>query len=331
MRARLMAIAFLLGCGGGGVDINTNQDNVCGEAAEVACHNMYQCCSEGEIEQFLHVSDPRTEAECRDDISRECARSIASLDFAIDQKRVRFDAKIMNDCLNALVAPSDTCATIASALPWTAACMNSAWIGLVENGGTCLATAECASKDSFCGANQTCIARPTEGQPCGVSGCATGLFCSVGTCRAQLGEGGACASSIQCSDGLFCDLGAIPSVCAARHAPGEACTSSAACTSNQCNPGTCAGTGQTCFTGSNCTGQCADDSSPCFTDSTCAPGTCSGTTTTCFTPTGCAAGSTCVFPVRCNPGACVGDVVCADRHLVVDYCQAAINDLPVPN
>jgi hypothetical protein len=335
MRARIIAIAFLVACGGDGVDISTNQDNVCGEVAEVACHNMYQCCSEGEIEESLGVTDPRTESECREDISRECARSIASLDFGIDQKHIRFDAKIMNDCLDALVAPSGTCATLATALPWTAACMNSAWIGLVQDGSACLSTLECASKDSVCATNQTCVARPGEGKACSVFGgptaCASGLFCNAGTCRAQLPAGGACTSSTQCVTGLFCDLAAAPSVCATRKATGEACTSSAACTSNQCNPGLCAGTGQTCFADTGCTGACADDSSPCTLDSQCALGTCSGTTTLCTSTAGCAIGSTCVFPVRCNPGDCVGDVVCGERHLVIDYCQAALNDLPVPN
>jgi hypothetical protein len=331
MRARLIAIAFLLGCGGGGVDVSTNQDNVCGEVAKVACHNLYQCCAEGEIERFLSVSDPRTEDECREDVTRSCARSIASLDFAIDQKHVRFDAKIMNDCLDAMVAPSDTCATIASALPWTAACMNSAWIGVVADGDACLSTAECGSKNSFCSAGQKCVARPSEGQPCG-TGCATGLFCSAGTCRTQLDTGGACTSAIQCRDGLFCDLAAVPSACAPRHAAGEACTSNAACTSTQCNPGTCAGTGSTCFADSGCIGQCANGNGSCTLDSQCAAGTCSLTpTTTCFSTAGCTGvGNVCVFPVRCIPGDCVGDVVCADRHLTVDYCQAALNDLPVP-
>jgi len=336
MRARVIAIAFLLGCGGGGVDVNTNQDNVCGEVAEVACHNMYQCCTEGEIEQFLNVSDPRTEGECRDDVGRECTRAIASLDFSIEKKHVRFDAKIMNDCLNAHVAPGDTCATIASAVPWTAACMNSAWIGLVGNGDACISTTECASKDSFCGANQTCIARPGDGQPCsfaaGATGCATGLFCSGGvTCRPQLAAGGACTSSNQCLADLFCDFAGGPGVCAARHAVGEACTNNAVCTSNLCNPGTCAGTGQTCFTDTGCGGACADDGSFCTTDGQCATGTCSNAPTTlCFTPTGCGVGNTCVFPVRCLPGDCVGDVVCGERHLTIDYCQAPLSNLALP-
>src|SRR5262249_55069248 len=107
MRISYVVIAaFVVGCGGGsGVSIDANQDNVCGEIAEVACHNMYQCCSEGEIETFLRVSDPRTEDQCRDDLTRLCKRSIANLDDGISAGRVKFDGNIMNHCLEALVAP----------------------------------------------------------------------------------------------------------------------------------------------------------------------------------------------------------------------------------
>jgi len=335
MRAQVMAIAFLFGCGGGGVDISTDQNNVCDQVAEVACHNAYQCCSEGEIERLLNVTDPRTEDECRSDISRRCIRTIAALDYGIDQKHVRFDSKIMNDCLNALVAPSDTCATLASALPWTEACMNSAWIGLVDDGGACLSNTECSSKDSFCGSNQTCIARPTEGQPCG-AGCASGFFCATatGTCHAKAAAGGACTSSLGCADGLFCDTAALPAACAPLHAPGEKCTNSASCTSAQCNLATCAGSTATCATSNDCSGTCPTTGVFCTTDSTCSggQGTCSiATTITCSTVTPCAAGNgSCVFPIKCNHPACIGDAVCADKHLVVDYCQAALTNLPVP-
>jgi len=330
MRARLLAIVFLLGCGGSGVDINSNQDNVCDQVADVACHNLYQCCAEGEIEKFLAVSDPRTEDECRVDVSRRCTRSIAALDFGISQKHLKFDAKTMNECLDALVAPSDTCATIESALPWTDACMTSAWIGLVDNGAACLTTAECASKDSFCGAGQTCIALPGDGQPCSAFGCASGTFCSAGTCRAQGGPGAACTSSIQCVKGLFCDVAAAPAACAPLRAPGEACTSSAACTSNHCNPGTCSDSSANCFSSNDCLGRCPVTGFTCTNDGNCGAGTCMTGGATCFTPTGCGVGNTCIFPVACNHPTCAGDIVCGESHVTVDYCQGALNDLPVP-
>lgn len=330
MRGRIL-IAFLIGCGGSGLDIDADQDNVCGEIARVACHNLYQCCSEGEIEAFLDVSDPRTELECQADVGRRCVRAIATLDFSIDEKRARFDGSRMNRCLDSLVAPTGTCATVATELPWTEACADSAWIGLVGDGAECLQSFECASKDSFCGASQTCIAKPVEGQECGIAGCATGLYCNAGICRTQLAAGAVCSSSVQCQMNLFCDFGGAPSVCAPLRQPGEPCTGNASCVSAQCNPGTCMGTTQTCFTDSQCSGRCADDGSTCFNDGNCAVGQCSISANACTSPTQCTGvGETCIFPVKCNPGDCVGSIVCADRHFIVDYCEAALGALPFP-
>jgi hypothetical protein len=305
---------------------------VCSEIAEVACHNLYQCCSEGEIEDFLNVTDPRSEQECQEDVRRQCARSIAKLDAAIEAKRVRFDAAIMNNCLEALVAPSDRCATVDSVLPWADACMNSAWVGLVPDGSQCFGTFECEGADSACAPNQICTARPTDGQPCSATvGCATGNFCQTGTCRRQLGEGQPCTSEIQCLDELFCNFAAAQPVCAAVHDGGQPCTGNSSCKSNQCIPGTCSNSTQQCFTNSNCSGRCADDNSICTQDSQCALGTCSMTATTCTSPLDCTGtGNTCVFPVRCNPGTCVGTPVCTEAQLVVDYCEDALGALPFP-
>jgi hypothetical protein len=335
MRARLIAIAFLFGCGGSDdVNVGTDQNNVCGEVAEVACHNMYQCCTEGEIERSLGVSDPRTEGECRDDIRNHCERTIALLDFGIKEKRLRFDSKIMNGCLNALLAPGNTCATVEDALPWIKACLDNPWVGLIDDGGACTSTQDCASKDSFCAANKMCTALPTEGQPCNtagsVTGCATDLFCSVGptasTCTRKLAAGAMCTSSFACLEDLFCDLDATPSVCTPLRAPDEACNGNASCTSSICNRGRCADGNQTCSSDAECfTGHCANDNRLCSTDSGCT-GRCSVTLADCSNIMPClgGVGDVCVFP-RCIHE-CVG-AVCA--HAVADYCQAALNNLPV--
>jgi hypothetical protein len=324
----LVALVVSAGCGGDGrPDISTTQDNVCDEVAEVACYNMFQCCSESEIESFLRVSDPRTEEECRSDVHTMCERQLTALDFSVKNNRVRFDAKLMNACLDALVPPSGTCTTIESMKPWADACMQNAWVGIVGDGGQCDFPYECA-KDSFCNPGRVCTALPGDGMPCGVQGCASGLFCGTGVCHPLLGEGGACTTTSQCEKELFCDT-TTTRTCTALHENGDACTSSAACKSNTCLPGTCAGSGTTCFASTGCSGHCADDGSFCTTDSTCAAGTCSGTATTCFFATDCVAPSTCVFPVKCLPGECQGDIVCADAHNVVNYCQDALSDLPL--
>jgi hypothetical protein len=243
---------YLVACGGG-VSVSTSASNVCSEIAEVACHNVYKCCSEGEIERFLGVDEPRTEPQCKEDVRRLCERDIAKLDAAIEEKRVRFDSDLMNNCLEAIVAPSEACATIEEKLPWDEACMNTAWIGLVSDGGKCFNTAECSSKDSFCAANQTCTAKPTTGQACGAPGCATGNFCQAGTCRTQLAAGQPCTLTSQCMPQHFCDTSMLQAVCTAVRNPGEECTSNTSCKSLRCLPGSCSDFPEDeCFTDAQC-------------------------------------------------------------------------------
>ena len=331
MRTAIVWVGLVVatGCGDGRPDISTTSDNVCSNVADVACFDMYQCCAEGEIERALGVSDPRTEAECVDDVTAICNRQLAAFDFSIKNKHVRFDSAIMNACLKAFLAPANTCVEIAAAKPWTEACMTSAWVGVVDNGAACDFVYECA-KDSFCNASRVCTALPTDGMPCGVQGCASGLFCDVATCHPLLVAGATCTSTPQCAKGLFCDLAAATHTCTALHATGEPCTGNTTCTSNTCLPGSCAGSNSTCFSAGNCSAHCADDGSFCITDGNCATGTCSITATACAAPTDCTGvGNTCMFPVKCQPAECVGPVVCGDARIVVDYCTGPLNELPL--
>jgi hypothetical protein len=325
------AVVTAAGCGGddggGRPSIRTSQDTVCDAVAEVACFDMFQCCAEGEIERNLGVSDPRTEDECRDDVRAICERQKATIDFSITNNRVQFDASVMNGCLEALLAPDGTCATIASMLPWATACLDSAWTGTVATGGPCDFQIECG-KDNVCNSSRVCAALPVDGMPCVAGACATGLFCNAGTCRPQLAEGVTCVSSVQCQKGLFCDTTAVTRTCTKLHDVGERCTGNISCVSGTCLPGTCAGSTTTCTSALGCSAHCADDNSFCIGDVDCLPGTCSGTTTTCFSNAGCTTPATCVFPVRCLPAECTGDVVCAEAHVTVDYCTGAINSLP---
>jgi hypothetical protein len=331
MRTAVVWIALVVtfGCGGDGrPEIGTSHQSVCDEVAEVACYNLYQCCSEGEIEDFLGVSEPRTEAECFDDVRTRCQRQLAALDFSFKNNHVRFDAAILDRCLEALVPPEDTCATISSVVPWTEACMENAWVGTVADGGQCDFAIECG-QDSFCNTGRICTALPTADMPCSPRGCASGLFCDFDDlCRTRITEGGACLASFECADGLFCDFATPSPACAPLRELGEQCTSSANCKSDTCLPGMCADTGTACFSSATCNGRCADDNMPCTADSSCAAGTCTGTATTCFSPFDCIAPATCDFPVRCVRAECLGDIVCAEGRIVVDYCVGALNSLP---
>jgi len=324
-----LVLVGLVACGDG-VSVSTSASNVCSEVAKVACHNMYRCCSEGEIENFLNTDDARTEPQCQVDVERICERSIAKLDAGIEAKRVKFDSDTMNKCLEALVAPDDACAIVDTMLPWTEECMDSAWVGLVADGGQCFASFECASKTSACAPNQTCTPLGTEGQPCGQLGCATGFFCQAGTttptCRAQLGAGQACASTTQCLKPLFCDFQSATPTCTDRLNGGEKCSSDQNCKSSQCIPGICQGTTLDCFDNTDCSRHCADDGSFCTMDSNCGLGTCSISGFSCSSAAGCTqAGETCNFPVKCLPGVCEGEPVCTTAQLVADYCTGALN------
>jgi hypothetical protein len=323
---------------GDGVEISTNAQNVCSEIAEVACHNLYKCCSEGEIEGFLRVDEPRTEEQCREDVRRLCRRDIARLDDAISSRRMRFDATTMNNCLEALVAPDSTCATVSSTVPWAEECMNSAWVGLVADGGQCFNTLECGSKDSVCApTNQTCVAKAGTGQPCGQFGCATGNYCqtATATCQPQLGEGQPCTSQVQCQTKLFCDTGAPTPTCTAPKDGGQTCSTDNVCKSNDCLAGTCAGSTTQCFSTTGCGRRCTNmPAVTCISDSGCGNGTCSITTTMMCNTTGmtCPLNEVCQFPVgRCAQVECAGRV-CSQAQLVTDYCQSTLqifDDFPL--
>src|SRR4051812_7111409 len=139
----LIAAVVLMGCGDDGVTIDTSEGNVCGQIADVACHNLFQCCTEGEIESYLHVSERQSQDQCHDDLEVSCERQIAALRYSYDQKRVKFDSNIMNNCLSALAAPGGTCAEVLPELPWGEVCMQSAWVGTVAVDGDCLSSLEC--------------------------------------------------------------------------------------------------------------------------------------------------------------------------------------------
>lgn len=323
----------LVGCGGGGVAINTTQDNVCEEVAAVACHNMFQCCAETEIEALLGVTTPRDEAGCKADFQATCTRQTADLQFSAKNKRVKFDSDAMNKCLEALIAPDNTCVSVEDMLPWTQACMDSAWVGTVAAGGTCDFADECV-KDTFCRQDRQCIALPTTGQDCQLDApCASGLFCDFATnkCAAKLAAGGACTGNNACADGLFCDeTAAAGAVCTARHLAGEHCTNNTSCTDgNVCLPGTCQNALTACQSDNDCNHHCEVSGDPCTLDRDCGTGACSITTgTACLANTGCPAGETCVFPEKCVGDTCEGNIVCAAANVTVDYCQGAVTALP---
>jgi hypothetical protein len=327
---------LLVGCGDENINVAATQDNFCAEIAEVACHNMYQCCSEGEIENLLNVSEPRTEIQCREDLTLFCERGSGNaLADSIKNNRVTFDATRMNDCLDTLVAPEGTCGAVVAELPWKTACMESAFAGTVATGGTCYFQHDCqgAPANAYCAPNQKCTQKPTAGFPCSTATpCADAFYCLNGICQTKLAAGAPCTSTSQCQTDLFCDFDALPMpVCTAKAPGGSPCNSAQGCSSGTCIPGTCMGTSQNCYRDTDCLSRCADDGTYCTTSATCALGTCSVGGNSCSSATNCTAGSgdTCVFPVLCLPGDCVGDPICTAAIYQVDYCDDTFAPLPL--
>jgi hypothetical protein len=332
MRAWICAasIAALTGCGDDGVTIDTSASNICSEMADVACHNLYSCCTEGEIEDFLNVTERQSEEQCREDVKITCERNIAPLRHSLELKRVKFDSNLANNCLAALLAPGGTCAEVLPELPWAEVCMVSSWTGLVPAEGECEQTYECANApDAFCAPSRKCQAKAGHGQPCG-QGCAHEFYCSSNICQPRLPAGSTCQSTSQCQEKLFCDTSMVMPVCTAPQPAGAACTSDTACQSGDCIPGSCAGPNPSiCYEDNDCNGRCGDDGSFCTTAANCGTGTCMMSGFSCSSPTSCGVSDTCVFPVQCVPGDCLGDPVCSIPRVVVDYCEATLGHFSV--
>jgi hypothetical protein len=338
MRASLVvAVCFVVGCGGQSSNdsnpvptVASTSDNVCEQIADVACYDMYLCCSNGEIQRLLGITDPEPIDQCKTDVVKLCDRKLTGLTFSLANNRVTFDSAIMDTCLKALIAPDGTCGTVDTSLPWTAACKMSAWVGAVADGGQCKFDYECAT-DSYCTPGEICKARPGLGQPCD-TGCASGLYCNLGMCAQQIGVDGPCTATSQCAKDLYCDTGIVPSACKALHGPGEVCDGAASCKSGPCLPGTCMGSTQACYTSANCTKRCSQNPvMACAMDGDCGAGHCSITTTqSCTFPTDCTvAQGTCLYPNKCNPVTCTGNVVCDAPEVTVDYCTNALLDIPI--
>lgn len=146
--------------------------------------------------------------------------------------------------------------------PETRTCDDPAGPGAACTDGACAAGLGCAD------ASMTCVALPTEGQPClDGAACAAGLTCAdgVGTCARLPGVGETCAVGARfcadglgcrpsdntcqpgpglgqecylnppdyvCGAGLGCDFGASGSVCVAIGGAGAACTNDRTCSAD---------------------------------------------------------------------------------------------------
>jgi hypothetical protein len=340
-RACLVLLGLLAGCQDG-IEVDATAATFCDEYAEVVCHNLYECCTESQIQNELGVSEPRTELQCREDKTRSCKRGTAALRASLDAGRVTFKAAAYNACLSALLLPDDVCSTYVAELPWSEVCKERPWEGTVPLMGACFFDHDCAGypKTAECAPDQKCVALPTAGFPCASGQCAADFFCgSGGLCQAKLAELAPCTGAGQCQENLFCDTTAMPMpICTKRQGGGNACTSNAGCISGDCIPGRCMATNQSCYTDAGCNDRCADDNSFCVvgSDHMCNTfGFCNGVTSvTCSGSTAnqqcvnAEAGDRCVFQVACLAGDCIGDPVCTAPLFIADYCAVGRNLAP---
>jgi hypothetical protein len=325
-----MSCVIACGSSNNAPTVDTNKSNICSQVAAVDCYDIYQCCSESEIEKDLGLTTPESQDQCGSDLTKLCERDLVTFESSLAANRVTFDATALNACLKALEAPANECATVDTMLPWADACMTSAWIGNVADGSQCFYSFECKGTGpgtSFCSPNETCMPLPTAGQACTAEGCAKGNYCNftgpTATCVPLQATGGTCTNTAECMMGLYCNFTTGPATCQPLLAGGQACTNNNSCESNQCLPGTCStDPAQQCFTKDVCNGMCTTGPNTgnfCTTDTNCG-GHCSTTTTTaCIVAGSCPAGETCVL-YTCNPPTCDGDIVCASSQLTVDYC-----------
>lgn len=91
------------------------------------------------------------------------------------------------------------------------------------------------SASNFCDpADFTCKTRGDLGSECTTSlGCKAGLFCTQLACSPGLTAGGACTSTLDCSDFYYCD--SASKTCTDKKRPGDACSVDEQCTVGVCD------------------------------------------------------------------------------------------------
>jgi hypothetical protein len=322
-------VAWSVGGCGGSEDplpvpkVKVTLQNLCAEMAEVSCYNMFQCCTGEQIEEVLGIAISLEPADCRRDLELICQERYAPIIWAAQKGSVGVDTMAIAGCLQSMIVMGD-CFQHVSSIPWQQACEVDQVVGTVQATGACVYQWECAA-GNFCAPDGKCVALPGAGQECH-DACAAGLFCDWQTyrCAALRGSGQQCTSSSTCQAGLYCDFNAQGvGSCAAPRAVGQACDGGEDCTTGYCLPGVCAGTYTECFQDSECQGVCSTTGSACDSDYDC-DSHCSLSQDSCYSDYDCGAeGGTCA-PDSCGQQQCTGAPVCAERWMILDYCQGTL-------
>ncbi|HEY5947835.1 MAG TPA: hypothetical protein VIV40_20185 [Kofleriaceae bacterium] len=252
---RLAVFALLAGCTGG-IDFN----HFAGALSDARCAYYVRC------------GTAANAAECRAYFDG-MAIDNSSTQSAIDSGKIIYHEDIAQDCLDAYAALS--CDSTQQTSQDLDVC-NGVLTGTLATGGICAFDKECESQncvvptcpmacctgacddqaplptigqpctafcagDAFCGVDSICHPYLTEGSPCTIEPCATGLYCAgrtmtmAGTCKALPHIGQPCEGA--CAEiGATCYLG----TCTAVGILDDPCTVDAQCsqfydcTNNQC-------------------------------------------------------------------------------------------------
>ncbi len=230
---------------------NVNAKNFCSQFAEVACYNMWTCCTGLQIERMLGQTLSITEASCRDDMKLRCEDTFALQLDAVANDTATINTEKAAACFKTLLVPDhNSCFLVPKDTVFdntiTENCSQSALFeGSVPVGSECSSDWECGT-DAYCG--------QLDGGLC--NGLVAGCICKTlnpanGSCCAS----GECAAGLYCEtpSGIVCSLTTSPGTCTAQVAFGAACTSSNQCDSNFCEAGRCQGaTWMSCYSDSDC-------------------------------------------------------------------------------
>ena len=285
-----MMLLVAMSCDSDSLTLEEFLDSLLGEY----CANVVRC------------GDAPDETTCRGSVYRNL-----QLPADVESGKIRYDSRAARECLVAVRAYD---CQLSTKTPEPTSC-NEALRGTIAEGGSCLDSSECASRNcnldgcafGTCCAG-LCEAQAAFGAACrsGVGACVPGAYCktdgvtATGTCVAELGAGEACRLAFdECSPNLACVVADSTSgigTCSTLPAEGQPCTT------YQCddNRDVCDQTTTTCVRrlaiGASCvTGVCPPYAACDMTTKTCVTRTALGGA--CSTSNSCVAGS-------CQNGVC---------------------------
>lgn len=248
MRARTLAssslrrLAFgaaIFGFGGLGCGADTTVDSYHDyrlRQAQALCEQQFRCCGR----------------QCSTSADATFNKSIKSVEFAITQGLVTFNAAQAKACLDATNAVYTDCNQYVATVDTLAA--SRACTGIIQ-GALPLGTA-CSTSTDYCAPNTYCVTdtslKPPQarcrrmlniGDPCdGTVRCQTGSYCdtaSTKVCTASMQSGSSgdpCSDTLPCGGALLC----LPSsTCGLPQDGGQPCTADEQCISGRCAIDTC--------------------------------------------------------------------------------------------